>query len=73
MTRLTELLRLRLIECGWKEEVKELCKSVLKQNTTSMSVDKLVGQVTPKAKSLIPEQIKTELLAHIRTFLQTID
>lgn len=73
MTRLTELLRLRLIECGWKEEVKELCKSVLKQHTTSMSVDELVGQVTPKAKSLIPEQIKTELLAHIRTFLQTID
>ena len=34
-----------------------------------VTVDDLVAELTPKARSTVPDEIKKELLQHIRTFL----
>jgi len=51
--RWKELLRLRLTECGWRDQVKLLCRDAIKQhgNVEEMTVDQLNAEITPKARS----------------------
>lgn len=74
--RLKEHLRQRLIECGWKEDLKALCKGrkeqifngfasyrfshngieiISKKGIESLSVDDLVHEISPKARSMLPK------------------
>lgn len=49
--RLKAVLRERLQEAGWKEEVKELCKEVMRNNRIEgVTVDELVASTTPRAR-----------------------
>ncbi|KAL7232782.1 hypothetical protein ACSBR2_010736 [Camellia fascicularis] len=68
--RLMELLRERLMECGWKDEMKALCRAFIKKKGgDNVTVDDLVHVITPKGRASIPDPIKAELLQRIRTFL----
>lgn len=68
--RLKELLRTRLVECGWRDQLKQHCKEVVKQKGLEhITVDDLVAEITPKGRSLVPDNVKRELLQRIRTFL----
>ncbi|XP_008007768.1 transcription and mRNA export factor ENY2-like [Chlorocebus sabaeus] len=68
---LKELLRAKLIECGWKDQwLKAHCKEVIKEKGLEhVTVDDLVAEITPKGRALVPDSVKTELLQRIRTFL----
>lgn len=45
-------------------------KELIQQNgLTGTSVDDLVAQATPKARELVPDAIKRELVQKIRVFL----
>ncbi|CAA3029984.1 transcription and mRNA export factor SUS1, partial [Olea europaea subsp. europaea] len=49
--RLKELLRERLIECGWRDEMKALCRAHARnKGRKSVSVDDLVHVITPKGR-----------------------
>ncbi|XP_022432348.1 transcription and mRNA export factor ENY2-like [Delphinapterus leucas] len=64
-----ELLRAKLIECGWKDQLKSHCKEVIKEKGLEhVTVDDLVAEITPKCRALVPDSVK-ELLQRIRTFL----
>ncbi|RUS87043.1 hypothetical protein EGW08_005196 [Elysia chlorotica] len=68
--RLKELLRARLIECGWRDELKAYCKEIVQQKGLEhITVDDLVSEMTPRGRSLVPDEVKKELLQRIRTFL----
>lgn len=68
--RLKELLRTRLTECGWRDQLKAYCKDVVRQKGLEhITVDDLVIEITPKGRALVPDQVKKELLQRIRTFL----
>ncbi|KAL5021977.1 hypothetical protein ScPMuIL_001132 [Solemya velum] len=68
--RLMELLRTRLIECGWRDQLKQHCKDIVKQKGLEhITVDDLVAEITPKGRALVPDNVKKELLQRIRTFL----
>lgn len=67
--RLKDLLRLRLTECGWNDEVRLLCRDVIKEDGGNVNVEKIVKHVTPKARSLVPDTVKRELLQKIKTIL----
>ncbi|OWF50131.1 transcription and mRNA export factor ENY2 [Mizuhopecten yessoensis] len=68
--RLKELLRTRLIECGWRDQLKAHCKEVVKEKGLEhITVDDLVQEITPKGRALVPDDVKKELLQRIRTFL----
>lgn len=68
-SRLKDLLRLRLNECGWGDEVRLLCREVIKSNHGNVNVDEIVEEVTPKARQLVPDSVKKELLQKIKTIL----
>ncbi|XP_046385013.1 transcription and mRNA export factor ENY2 [Ischnura elegans] len=68
--RLKDLLRTRLIECGWRDQVKMHCREIVKQRgVESVTVDDLVNDVTPKGRAWVPDSVKKELLQKIKSFL----
>ncbi|CAK7314480.1 Transcription and mRNA export factor ENY2 [Vulpes lagopus] len=67
---LKELLRAKLIECGWKDQLKAHCKEVIKEKGLEhVTVDDLVAEITPKGRALVSDSVKKELLQRKRTFL----
>lgn len=49
--RIKALLRERLQEWGWQDQVKEFCKEVMRiKGTESVTLDELVAQVLSKAR-----------------------
>ena len=69
--RLKELLRTKLIDCGWRDELKEYCKEVIRsKGLEKITVDELVAEITPRGRATVPDEIKADLLQRIRKFLQ---
>lgn len=49
-----------------------LCREIVKEHeTTHINFDILVTKVTPKARALVPDTVKKELLQKIKTHLLT--
>lgn len=49
-----------------------LCRDVVKENeSTNVTFDTLVTKVTPRARALVPDAVKKELLQKIKTHLLT--
>eukprot|EP00455_Lapot_gusevi_P014567 TRINITY_DN1728_c0_g2_i1.p1 TRINITY_DN1728_c0_g2~~TRINITY_DN1728_c0_g2_i1.p1 ORF type:complete len:103 (-),score=20.60 TRINITY_DN1728_c0_g2_i1:98-406(-) len=68
--RLKDYLRARLIECGWRDQLKAHCKEVIKsKGLEKITVEELVQDVTPHGRATVPQNIKVELTQKIREFL----
>lgn len=67
--RLKDLLRLRLSECGWSDQVRLLCRETVKDEAGRVNVDKILLKVTPEARRLVPDAVKMELLQKIKTLI----
>ncbi|KAL1824692.1 transcription and mRNA export factor ENY2 [Daucus carota subsp. sativus] len=68
--RLMELLRERLTECGWKDEMKTLCRAYIKkQGRDNVTLDDLIQVITRKGRASVPASVKAELLQRIQSFL----
>lgn len=69
--RLKDLLRLRLAECGWSDQVRVLCRDTIKEEGAKLNVEKMVQTVTPDARRLVPDAVKKELLQKIKVILSS--
>ncbi|KAF8770730.1 Transcription and mRNA export factor ENY2 like protein [Argiope bruennichi] len=50
--RLKELLRTRLLESGWKEEMKAVCRDIIREKgVENVTIDTLVREMTPKGRA----------------------
>lgn len=67
--RLKDLLRLRLSECGWSDQVRLLCRDTVKDEAGRVNVDKILQKVTPEARRLVPDAVKMELLQKIKKII----
>ncbi|CAD7089203.1 unnamed protein product [Hermetia illucens] len=68
-SKLKDLLRSRLIECGWRDEVRLLCHNTIKEKGFNLTVEQIVQDVTPKARARVPDSLKKELLMKIKSSL----
>mmetsp|Transcript_40351 Transcript_40351/g.77128 ORF Transcript_40351/g.77128 Transcript_40351/m.77128 type:complete len:105 (-) Transcript_40351:2936-3250(-) len=69
--RLRALLQERLIECGWRDDLKARCRAILKRRgLANVTVDELSREITPLGRASVPDTVKAELLREIRDFLQ---
>ena len=51
--RLKEILREQLIQSGWKDELKEFCKEIIrKKGLEKVTVEELVAEITPHGRGL---------------------
>jgi len=70
--RLKDLLRTKLVECGWRDEMKTHCREIIKdRGLDKVTVEELVAEITPRGRSTVPPNIKAELLQRIRKFITT--
>ncbi|CAH0513367.1 unnamed protein product [Peronospora belbahrii] len=61
-----ELLRVKLVDCGWRDEMKLHCKEVIrKKGIDHVTVEDLVEEITLKARALVPGDVKNEILQKI--------
>ena len=60
------MLRRRLVECGWRDEVKLICKEIIKENGQDITYDTLLAMVTGRARTKVPDAVKKELLQKIK-------
>ncbi|OQR79124.1 enhancer of yellow 2 transcription factor-like [Tropilaelaps mercedesae] len=68
--RIRELLKTRLVSCGWKDELKaEARKFIKERGVNNVNVDEVHTHLMPKARSIIPDSVKKELLYEIREFI----
>ncbi|XP_031799429.1 transcription and mRNA export factor ENY2-like [Sarcophilus harrisii] len=68
--RLQERIRAKFLECGWKDQLQAHCRAVIQEKgVEQVNVDTLVAELTPKARALVPDSFKEELLQRVRTFL----
>lgn len=69
ISRLKELLRRRLVECGWRDQVKLISKELIKEHGHDITYDTLLSAVTTRARTLVPDSVKKELLQKIKNQL----
>lgn len=68
-TRLKDLLCNRLAECGWRDEVRLMCRNIIKEKGNNIKVEQLIADVTPRARASVPDAVKKELLMKIKAIL----
>jgi len=68
--RLKERLRARLLETGWRDQLKKHCAEVIRRKgLDEITLEGLVDEITPHARETVPDDVKMELLRRIRKFL----
>ncbi|KAG1658399.1 hypothetical protein FOA52_013753 [Chlamydomonas sp. UWO 241] len=68
--RLKQLLAAKLEASGWKEEIKERCKTyIAKEGRDNVTTGDIVKAVRPAGRSLVPDSVKAELLSEIKKFI----
>ncbi|KAL1490492.1 hypothetical protein ABEB36_013177 [Hypothenemus hampei] len=75
LERVTELVHTRLVESGWRDQVRLACRRAIAENGNSNipTVDELISTVTPKARTLVPDAVKRELLHEIELILSNLE
>lgn len=70
---MSELVRVRLVECGWRDQVRLACRKLSEENERFTTFDELVAVVTPTARAMVPDSVKRELLHELELILTSID
>ena len=71
--RLVGLLKDRLVECGWKDELKKHCREVMKERARkgndTRNIEGVTREVITHAQKTVPDSVKAEFLAKVRQFM----
>ena len=68
---LTEYLRSRLIESGWRDQLSTKCRELIqKRGVDNVKLVHLISEVRTEARQKISESIRTEMLGKIRKLAQ---
>lgn len=68
--KLKEHLKVRLIECGWRDQLKIRAKEVIKtEGLERIKLEDLIREITPAGRASVPDSVKRELLVKIKDFL----
>ncbi|KAI7887449.1 enhancer of yellow 2 transcription factor-like protein B-like protein [Lichtheimia hyalospora FSU 10163] len=68
--RLMSILRARLVESGWNDNLYAFCRDTVRsRNLSSITMDDLVKEAAEHGRGSVNENIKKELLTHIKKYL----
>lgn len=69
--RLENYLRQKLIEAGWKDQLKNHCKALIRaKGLEKITIEDLIEELSVKAKNLVPVQLKEEILSKIKIYFE---
>lgn len=64
--RYQTLLRRRLQESGWCDQVRLQAREILKEKGPNTSLDQLLEELLPQGRAIVPSAIKKELLLKVK-------
>jgi len=65
-------IRERLTQSGWRDDLKEYTIDYIKnKGLEKINVNEIVSEIAPKGRSMVPENLKTEIIEKIRSFNET--
>ncbi|CAD8137661.1 unnamed protein product [Paramecium octaurelia] len=68
-SRLEEYLRQKLIECRWRDDLKDYCKEVIRQKgLEKITIEELTDMLYIRGQATIPNKVKEDLLSRLRQF-----
>ena len=69
--RMETYLRQKLIECGWRDELKKLCKEIIRsKGLERVTIEELVEELSVKARNSVPVQLKEDMLSKIKVYFE---
>ena len=72
--RLVALLRDKLLQCGWRDDLKLKCLDFLKQRgRENVTLEDLARAIGPAGRASVPDSVKAELLTVIKKFIQNLN
>lgn len=66
-------MRVRLVDSGWKDQVRLACRKLIEESNRLKTVDELIEVVTPTARGMVPDPVKRELLHELESILTNVD
>jgi len=71
--RLLDVLRARLIECGWRDVMKDLVKKEADaRGIDNIDLEQLAFQLFEQARDAVPEEVKIELMGKLKAFADKV-
>ncbi|KAI8817851.1 transcription factor e(y)2-domain-containing protein [Fimicolochytrium jonesii] len=72
---LTEYFRQRLIDCGWRDQLRAYAAEIVRKKPLDdpLDIDEIIQEVTPKGRSLVPATVKADLMLRIQQIIQDYD
>ena len=68
--RLREHLRARLIDCGWRDQIRLEAKRIVRERGLErVTLKDIVAEVTPLGREAVPDEVKRELLTKLKEYL----
>mmetsp|Transcript_14219 Transcript_14219/g.17035 ORF Transcript_14219/g.17035 Transcript_14219/m.17035 type:complete len:108 (-) Transcript_14219:99-422(-) len=68
--KILDLLRKRLIESGWRDQLKKHCSEIIRnKGQDKITIDDLAKEIMPMGKAKIPQKVKEEMLERLQKFL----
>lgn len=68
---LTEFLRARLIDCGWRDQVASMCRVVIQnRGVENVKLAHIVSEVKAEARQKVPANVLNEVLGKLRRLAQ---
>lgn len=72
--RLKALLRTKLVECGWRDELKTYISDLIRsRGVDNVTADALIEEVTPYGKAQVPDEVQQHLVQQIRDFFSRVE
>mmetsp|Transcript_17482 Transcript_17482/g.36684 ORF Transcript_17482/g.36684 Transcript_17482/m.36684 type:complete len:159 (+) Transcript_17482:263-739(+) len=71
LTKMQNLLHSELIECGWRDAMKDQCKELIRQKgLEAITSDELVRELIPVGRAAVPEGVRRRVLESVKGMLR---
>lgn len=64
------------MDCGWRDEVRLAVRKIIKEKdggTTVPTVDDILGKIQVKARSMVPDTVRKEIVTELEAILLKMD
>jgi hypothetical protein len=69
--QLEAMLKQRLENSEWIDNLKARCKAFLQQRgADNVTIEEVIHKIAPEGRSTVPGSVKAEILAELKTFVQ---
>ncbi len=71
LTKIQNLLHCELIECGWRDAMKDQCKELIRQKgLEAITLDGLVRELIPIGRATVPEGVRRKVLEDVKVMVR---